>query len=437
MTTLSIIVPVYRNEENLSALLSALGEISNRARGEFNAEVEVVFVDDASPDGCSGILARRLPSAPFDSQLLLHSRNFGSFAAIRSGLEAATGDYFTVISADLQEPPELVLQFLELLATGKYEVVVGCRESRDDPYLSSIASKVFWILYKKFVIPEISEKGVDVFGCNLRFREELLRLGESNSALIGLIYWLGFRRAEVMYKRQKRILGKSAWSLKKKVTYLLDSVFSFTDLPIRLLTFFGLFGLLVSVSLGLVIFFAKLYLGISVPGYAATLLTVLFFGAINSLGIGVIGTYAWRAYENTKCRPLAIVMATERFKGGAPPWLVTLFTTKQYANLVVSGRIHAFGHLSTYCLMLSLAKIAISAMECLLKMMFELATASQSNAVSKFGTVSHLRMTFLLAPTLRSQTIASRAAKYIPQGSRVRPCAKGPQSVLMQLYYLG
>jgi glycosyltransferase involved in cell wall biosynthesis len=315
VTTLSIVIPVFRNEENLQWLLDALVDISKRARVEYGTEIEIVFVDDASPDGCYRILADFLSTAPFASQLLLHSRNFGSFAAIRSGLQAASGDFFCVIAADLQEPPELVLQFLERLLTGVFDVVVGCRESREDPFFSRIAADIFWKLYRNFVIPEIPEKGVDVFGCNRPFREQLLRLGESNSSLIGLIFWLGFRRAEVVYTRQKRERGKSAWSLKKRVNYLLDSVFSFTDLPIRLVTLFGLFGLLVSSLLGLIVLIAKIHGGISVPGYAATLLTVVFFGALNSLGIGVIGTYAWRAFENTKSRPLAIVMAAQRFDG--------------------------------------------------------------------------------------------------------------------------
>lgn len=312
---LSIVIPVFRNEENLPLLLSSLVDISRRAKVEFSTEIEVVFVDDASPDGCYDTLAGFLSTAPFASQLLLHSRNFGSFAAIRSGLQAATGDYFCVVAADLQEPPELALQFLERLVTRAFDVVVGCRESRQDPFLSRIASDTFWKLYKNFVIPEIPEKGVDVFGCNCTFREQLLKLGEANSSLIGLIFWLGFRRAEVVYTRQKRERGKSAWSLKKKVNYLLDSIFSFTDLPIRLVTLFGLFGVLVSSLLGLIVLIAKLHGGISVPGYAATLLTVIFFGAINSLGLGIIGTYAWRAFENTKSRPLAVVMATQRFEG--------------------------------------------------------------------------------------------------------------------------
>jgi len=315
VNTLSIIIPVYRNAESIPDLIAALAVVAQRAAKKFACATEVVFVVDGSPDNSYALLAQALPAAPFSSQLLLHSRNFGSFAAIRTGLQAARGEHYGIIAADLQEPPELVLQFLEKLRSGECDVVVGCRENRQDPLSSRFASDLFWKLYKKFVIREIPEKGVDVFGCNQVFRDHLLQLGEANSSLVGLIFWLGFKRGEVMYERRAREHGKSAWTLKKKINYLLDSVFSFTDLPIKLLSLFGLLGVSASILLGIAVLLAKIFGNIVVPGYAATVLTVIFFGGLNSLGLGIVGAYAWRAYENTKGRPLAVVMASQRFNG--------------------------------------------------------------------------------------------------------------------------
>lgn len=315
---LSVVIPVYRNEGSIPDLIAALSEVAVTARRDFGCPVEVVFVVDGSPDQSHALLAQHLPSAPFAAQLLLHSRNFGSFAAIRTGLAAARGEYFAVIAADLQEPPELVLQFLEKLQTGEYDVVVGCRENRQDPLFSRCSANLFWKLYKRFVIRDIPEKGVDVFACDRPFRDQLLRLGEANSSLVGQIFWLGFRRGEVLYERRERQHGKSAWTLKKKLNYLLDSIFSFTDLPVKLLSLFGILGVTASLLLALIIILAKAYGGITVPGYTATVLTVIFFGGLNSLGIGIIGTYAWRAFENTKNRPLSIVMASQSFDGPSP-----------------------------------------------------------------------------------------------------------------------
>jgi polyisoprenyl-phosphate glycosyltransferase len=314
---LSIVIPVYRNAESIPDLLAALSHVANTAQRDFHQTTEVVFVVDGSPDNCYQLLQQALPNTPFASKLLLHSRNFGSFAAIRSGLIAATGDYFAVIAADLQEPPELVLQFLEKLLTSSCDVVVGHREDRDDPILSRLASNTFWKLYKKFVVPEIPEKGVDLFGCNVAFRDQLVCLEEANSSLIGQIFWLGFQREEVSYSRVARKHGKSAWTFKKKVNYLFDSIFSFTDLPIRLLTLFGFLGVFFSCLLTIIILVARFYGSITVPGYAATILTIIFFGGINAIGLGIVGDYAWRTYENTKRRPLAVVMKEQDFNHSA------------------------------------------------------------------------------------------------------------------------
>ena len=312
---LSIIIPVYRNEESIPDLIAALSIVAHRAKLDFDCSTEVVVVVDGSPDGSFSVLSKALSVSPFASQLLSHSRNFGSFAAIRSGLQAATGNYFGVVAADLQEPPELILKFLEKLSTEQFDVVVGCRENRQDPFLSRVTSNLFWKLYRRFVIPEIPKNGVDVFACNQVFREHLISLEENNTSLIGLIYWLGFKRSEVAYERRFRPYGKSAWTLNKKINYLLDSVFSFSDLPIKLLSLFGLFGVIISLVLGVGILSAKLFGNIAVPGYAATVLTVIFFGALNSLGLGIVGMYAWRAFENTKNRPLAITMSAQKFDG--------------------------------------------------------------------------------------------------------------------------
>jgi glycosyltransferase involved in cell wall biosynthesis len=313
----SVVIPVYRNEASIPELIAALSAAGEEMQRRFGEELEAVFVVDGSPDGSHASLERELPGASFPSVLLRHSRNFGAFAAIRSGLAAARGEYCGVMAADLQEPPELMLQFLDAMRRGECDVVVGRREGREDPPLGRLASGLFWRLYRAFVIPELPEGGVDAFGCTRGFRDELLRLEESNSSLVGLVYWLGFRRGEVTYARRSRRHGKSSWTLRKKVTYLFDSVFSFTDLPIRMLMTGGLIGLVTASLMGAIVLVGRLLGTIQVPGYTATALLVMFFGALNAFGLGIIGTYAWRAFENTKRRPLALVMDARAFGGQA------------------------------------------------------------------------------------------------------------------------
>lgn len=301
---LSLIVPVYRNEGSLPDLLKAI-ESLNQAVG---VPFEAVFVVDGSPDRSYEILRERLPASTFASQLLLLSRNFGSFAAIRAGLRAGHGDCFAVMAADLQEPPELVQRMSVLLHEDEADVVLGVRNARQDPAMSRITAGLFWNLYRRFVVADVPPGGVDIFGCNRAFRDELLQLGESHSSLIAQVFWLGYRRRLVEYERQARQYGKSAWTLQKKINYMMDSVFAFTDLPIRLLIRGG--GLLAALS-GLftaMVVVSRLTGGITVPGYAMTISVIVFFGALNVFALGVVGSYAWRAYENTKARPLHVLL---------------------------------------------------------------------------------------------------------------------------------
>ena len=168
-------------------------------------------------------------------------------------------------------------------------------------------------LYKSFIIPDIPKGGVDIFGCNKSVYKRLLELNESHSSLIAQLYWLGYRKKEIGYERLKRQFGSSKWSLKKKIKYFFDSIFSFTDLPIQILSAIGIVGLLLSSILGLFVIYAKLIGDIHIPGYATTILVILFFGTLNTLGLGIVGTYAWRSYENTKKRPQSLVMLEKNF----------------------------------------------------------------------------------------------------------------------------
>ncbi|HVT63104.1 MAG TPA: WxcM-like domain-containing protein [Legionellaceae bacterium] len=306
----SVIIPVYKNEASIPSLLRTLNTLSK----DLHHQMEAVFVIDGSPDNSATLLCAALEACDFSAQILMHSRNFGAFAAIRTGLQAARGQYFAVMAADLQEPPELIMAFFQALSQDECDVAMGTRSVRHDPWSSRLASRIFWGLYRRLVMKEMPSGGVDIFGCNLQFRDHLLRLEESRSSLIALIFWLGFRRKFISYERKIREQGKSAWTLRKKIDYMMDSIFSFTDFPIRLLTRVGAMSSLFAFVCGLLIIIARLTGLIDVPGYAATIVTVLFFGALNLFGLGLIGTYAWRGYENSKQRPQAIVASWHKNK---------------------------------------------------------------------------------------------------------------------------
>lgn len=307
---LSLVIPVYKNEGGISELVQAISTLKSM----LSDPLEVLFVVDGSPDDSYLLLREKLQTAALNAQLIRLSRNYGSMVAIRAGLKAANGDFFAIMAADLQEPLELVRDMFAVLSHDEADVVVGVRKDRDDPFMTRLSSNIFWALYRRFVVPDIPKGGVDVFGCNREFRDDLLALDERNSSLIALIFWLGYRRKEVSYTRLKRKHGKSAWTFRKKLTYLMDSVFAFSDLPIRWLLTIGSIGLMVSLVFAIMILVSR-YMGmIDVPGYAATILTIVFFGTINVIGLGIVGSYTWRAYENTKGRPHYRVLRTHHFK---------------------------------------------------------------------------------------------------------------------------
>jgi polyisoprenyl-phosphate glycosyltransferase len=307
---LSLVIPIYKNEPNLDRLLGELGVLKDK----LPLPMEVVFVVDGSPDRSLEILQQRLPAAPFPARLLSLSRNFGSFSAIAAGLEAGAGDYFAVLAADLQEPPELVVEFCRILSRGEADVAFGVRTRRSDPWLSEFFSRLFWSIYRAFIIPEMPRGGVDVFGCTRQVRDWLLRCPESNTNLIALLFWVGFRRRYAPYERRPRTEGESAWTIRKKIKYSLDSIFNFTDLPIQLLTIVGSVGIGFALLFGTVLLVLKLSGRIPVPGYSAIVLTIMFFGGLTSLGMGILGQYLWLTLQNARRRPKYIVASTGTYR---------------------------------------------------------------------------------------------------------------------------
>ena len=311
---LSIIIPVYNNAENLPRLFVELERLSERVGGD----MEVVFAVDGPTDRSLDILEAHLPGWTLPSQLIELSRNFGSFAAILAGLRAARGSELAVLAADLQEPPDLIVEFRRLLTCGEADVVFGQRTGRADPWWSRGLSHTFWALYRRFVVPDMPKGGVDVFGCTRQVRDRLLELREVNTNLVALVLWLGFRRAFVPYQRQPRLEGRSGWTFGRKLRYALDSVFSFTDLPIRALLVLGTIGTAFAAVAGATVFVMWAIGRIPVLGYTPLMLVSVFFGGVTALGLGIIGQYQWLSLQNARGRPSFIVKSEHAFDRQPP-----------------------------------------------------------------------------------------------------------------------
>jgi glycosyltransferase involved in cell wall biosynthesis len=293
---LSLVIPVYKNAESLPALIASIRDIASQCVDG----LEAIFVVDGSPDESADLLRRELPSSGLPATLVELSRNFGSFAAIAAGLQQGQGDRFAVIAADLQEPPELVITFDRLLADGTADVVLGHRERRADPWLSRLT-------------PDMPRGGVDMFGCTKQVRDRLVDLREANSSLVALLLWVGFRRASVPYERRARQHGRSAWTFGRKLRYAIDSIFNFTDIPIKLLLILGAVATALAVTASVVVSMAWAIGLVPVLGYTPLMLAITSFGGLTALGLGIVGQYLWLTLQNTRDRPAFIVRTIARF----------------------------------------------------------------------------------------------------------------------------
>lgn len=307
---LSVVIPVYNNSSSLSELISGLASVQK----ELGFPLEVIFVIDGSPDDSHSQLIKLMPIQGMTFQVLTLSRNFGSFAAIREGFKVARGEHIACMSADMQEPPSMLIDFYQVLTAENIDIVIGKRISRDDGFLGNLSSELFWRIFRRFVNKEVPFGGVDVFAFNRKVLVQIILLSEQNTSLIGLVYWVGFRRGVVEYVRMKRKHGESGWTLRKKVRYFEDSIFSFTNLPIISLQVIGGMGVILSTIAASVVFIFWLNSSINVPGYTPLIITILASTSSILLGLGIVGSYTWRAYENTKNRPGAIVSSQQEFR---------------------------------------------------------------------------------------------------------------------------
>ncbi|MCZ2098167.1 MAG: glycosyltransferase family 2 protein, partial [Anaerolineae bacterium] len=237
MTLISLVVPVYHNAASLPDLLAKFQALAaKRAKFQF----EFVFVDDGSRDNSLEVLETLFAGEPRMSIVKL-SRNFGSNAALLSGLSHAHGDAVAAIAADLQDPPELIDEMLTLWQQGR-KVVLAARESRDDPGLTSLFADVFYALFRRFAIRTMPRRGFDFFLIDRQVCDHIKQIQESNTYLMGLILWLGFDPAVIYYHRQRREAryGRSMWTLVRKIKYFIDSFVAFSYAPVRFASILGL-----------------------------------------------------------------------------------------------------------------------------------------------------------------------------------------------------
>lgn len=299
MSKLSIVVPVYFNEQNLKPLYQDLKE---KIIDVINFDYEIVMVDDGSQDKSWEVIQEL---AALDQNILpiRLSRNFGSHAAILCGLSHSTGDCAVVKAADLQEPTKLLLEMYHAWEEGN-QVVLATREERED---KSLFSELYYWLTRKTALPRMPRHGFDVFLIDRKVIDVLEALDEKNSAITGQILWSGFRTVEIPYARKQRVIGKSKWTLRKKIRLVSDTFFSFSTVPVTIITVVGSLSCIGSGIWALAVLIAKLSVGIAVEGFTTLLIFQLFSFGIIMLTLGLLGNYLWRTFDSSRNRPVYII----------------------------------------------------------------------------------------------------------------------------------
>lgn len=301
MSKLSIIIPVYYNEMNLHDLYEDLFTKVLQHLEDY----ELVFVDDGSQDASYAIIQELIQR---DSKIvsLKLSRNFGSHAAILAGLNHCTGDCAVMKTADLQEPSSMILEMYAKWQAGN-NVVLAIRSDREESVFQSFFSNLYYRIMRRYVLKNMPLGGFDCFLIDRKVIEVLRLMDEKNTSLMGQILWAGFKTDSIYYTRLKREKGKSRWTLQKKIKLVIDSVLSFTYLPVRFMTVIGLIFFLGSVIWAVFIIYQRIFGGIALEGWTTLMAFNLFASGLNLLTLGIIGEYLWRNFDATRPRPTYIV----------------------------------------------------------------------------------------------------------------------------------
>lgn len=301
MSKLSIVVPVYYNSDTLELLYE---DMKKKIFGEIG-DYEIVFVDDGSGDNSWEIM-NKIKEQDENVKCVKLSRNFGEHAALLAGLSVCTGDCAVTKQADLQEDSTLILKMYDSWKQGN-KVVLAIREERKENKLKVFFANRYYSLVRKFVNKNMPSGGCDCYLVDRKVIEVLERLDEKNSSLTLQVMWVGFKTDMVYFVRQDREVGKSRWTLSKKIKLVADSILSFSYAPLRMMMGLGVIFDIAALIMLICTIVEKFTVGTPVQGWASIMCVLLFGLGIIMLMLGIIGEYVWRALDASRNRPPFII----------------------------------------------------------------------------------------------------------------------------------
>ncbi|GAA4372996.1 glycosyltransferase family 2 protein [Hymenobacter koreensis] len=315
MPKLSIIIPCYFNELNIP--LTGAELLANEQNFPPDVTFEYVLVDDGSRDGTWNALCRFKEQHPEKVTVVKLAGNVGSYNAIVAGMAQATGDCVAVITADLQDPPQLLAQMYAYWEQG-FKLVLANRADREEGPVQRVVSNTFHYLMRRIALPGVPTGGFDMVFFDRQLCSEVVRLQERNSNVFYLLVWLGYPYVSIPYTRRKRQVGRSRWTFSKKVKLFVDSLLAFSFFPVRAISVLGLLLGLSAMSYGLFLLVLRLTGAPEPEGWTALMLVLLFVSAFQMIALGVIGEYVWRGLDASRNRPMYVVETVQLATKGDP-----------------------------------------------------------------------------------------------------------------------
>ena len=300
---LSLIVPCYNEAENVRPFQEAV----ITAFAGCGYDYEIIYIDDGSRDATLHNLKKLYREQKCPVKIVSFSRNFGKESGLYAGLEHASGDYISLIDADLQQRPEIVRDMVEILEEKpEYDVVAAYQDRRGEGKMLSFFKKSFYAIINKLSKVTLQPDASDFRTFRRSVRDSILQLGEYHRFSKGIFAWVGYDTCFIPYTACERHAGTTKWNFGKLLNYAIDGIIGFSTAPLRFSTYVGAGAAVAAVIYLLFVIAEKLFYGIDIPGYATIIVLILFFGSMQLFGIGIIGEYVGRTFEQSKNRPIYI-----------------------------------------------------------------------------------------------------------------------------------
>lgn len=301
---ISIVVPVYCNESSLSELFNTLANLEEKLLKKLFLELELIFIDDGSTDSSWKLLSEFKKSRK-KTKIIQLTRNFGGINAVKVGFSNVSGEAFTMLAADLQDPPDLIFTMAKHWKAGE-KFIICEREARHDSFFKKFFSFCYYRLVRFFLIKNYPLGGFDLALMDKVFLPFLINSSKSTFPPI-LAFWLGFKPFVIRYVRRKRHSGQSTWSFSKRLNVFFDIFYGFSITPIRLITILGLLLSLLSFIYAAILVYYKISHGIPVKGFTTLAVMITFLFGFIILSLGIIGEYIWKILNELNKRPDAVI----------------------------------------------------------------------------------------------------------------------------------